>query len=169
MMSVTTKRVWGRAGHGVLALVLAGGMVAAGCGVSQAPAPAAQPAEGSGNVTVTNEVLDRHMKTFGSQDVPGVLADYASDAVMFTPNGPVRGTDALRSTFEQLFAEWGKPGVTFTLKQRIVDGKNAYIFWDAETPDNLYEGAMDAFVVENGKIVAHFFSGKITPKATGKK
>ena len=49
----------------------------------------------------------------------------------------------------------------FTLKQRIVDGKNAYIFWDAETADNLYEGAMDAFVVENGKIVAHFFSGKM--------
>jgi hypothetical protein len=33
------------------------------------------------------------------------------------------------------------------------------------TADNRYEGAMDAFVVENGKIVAHFFSGKITPKA----
>ena len=31
--------------------------------------------------------------------------------------------------------------------------------------DNVYEGAMDAFVVEGGKIVAHFFSGKITPKA----
>jgi ketosteroid isomerase-like protein len=121
--------------------------------------------EESATMTVTNEVLDRHMKTFGSQDMAGVLADYAADAVMFTPNGPVRGTEELRKGFEQLFAEWAKPGVKFTLKQRIVDGKNAYIFWDAETADNLYEGAMDAFVVENGKIVAHFFSGKITPKA----
>ena len=116
-------------------------------------------------MTETNELLDRHMATFGKQDMAGILADYAPDAVMFTPNGPVRGTEALREGFDQLFAEWGKPGVKFTLKQRIVEGKSAYIFWDAETADNLYEGAMDAFVVENGKIVAHFFSGKITPKA----
>jgi ketosteroid isomerase-like protein len=116
-------------------------------------------------MTVTNDVLDRHMATFGKKDMAGILADYAPDAVMFTPNGPVRGTEALRQGFEQLFAEWAKPGVTFTLKQRIVDGKHAYIFWDAETADNRYEGAMDAFVVENGKIVAHFFSGKITRKA----
>ena len=115
-------------------------------------------------VTVTNEVLDRHMATIGKLDLAGVLADYAPDAVIFTPDGTVRGPEALRKHFEQLFAEWGKPGVSFTLKQRIVDGKNAYIFWDAETADNLYEGGMDAFVVENGKIVAHFFSGKISPK-----
>lgn len=155
---------WGmRVGRGLLGIVLAGG-IASACS-TPAPAPATPPAEERGNVTVTNEVLERHMATFGKQDMAGVMADYAPDAVMFTPNGPVRGTEALRKGFEGLFAEWGKPGVKFTLKQRIVDGKNAYIFWDAETADNLYEGAMDAFVVEQGKIVAHFFSGKITPKA----
>ncbi len=117
------------------------------------------------NVTVTNEVLDRHMKTFGSQDMAGVMADYAADAVMFTPNGPIKGTEALRGAFAQFFQEWAKPGVKFTLKQRLVDGKHACILWDAETADHVYEGAIDAFVVENGKITAHFFSGKITPKA----
>lgn len=149
--------------QGLAGIVLAGSVAASACSGSQAPAPTAAPAEG--NVTVTNEVLQRHMDTFGKRDVPGVLADYAADAVMFTPGGPVRGTDALRTTFENLFVEWGKPGMTFTLKQRIVDGEHAYIFWDAETADNVYEGAVDAFVVENGKIVAHFFAGKITPKA----
>jgi ketosteroid isomerase-like protein len=116
-------------------------------------------------VNNTNDVLDRHMATFGKQDMAGVLADYAPDAVMFTPNGAVRGHDALRKAFEQFFAEWGKPGVTFTLKQRIVDGKNACIFWDAQTADNVYEGAMDAFVVENGKITAHFFAGKVSRRS----
>ena len=120
-------------------------------------------------MTVTNDVLDRHMATFGQQDLAGVMADYAPDAVMFTPNGPVRGTEALRKVFEQLFEEWSKPGVTFTLKQRTVDGPNACIFWDAETADNRYEGAIDALVVANGKIIAHFFAGKITAKAAGAK
>ena len=161
MMNGRLKSAMGRS---VLGMALAGGMLAAACGSSQ-PAASAPPAgQESANVTVTNEVLDRHMKTFGSQDLAGVMADYAADAVMFTPGGPVKGTDALKAGFVQLFAEWAKPGVKFTLKQRIVEGKNAYIFWDAETADNLYEGAMDAFVVENGKIVAHFFSGKIRRK-----
>ena len=33
------------------------------------------------------------MATFGKQDMAGVMADYAPDAVMFTPNGAVRGTE----------------------------------------------------------------------------
>jgi hypothetical protein len=36
-------------------------------------------------VSATDEVLDRHMKTFGAPDMAGILADYAADAVMFTP------------------------------------------------------------------------------------
>jgi ketosteroid isomerase-like protein len=112
----------------------------------------------------TNEILDRHMATFGKQDIAGVLADYAPDAVMFTPQGARQGQQALRGVFEQLFEEWAKPGVAFTLNQRIVDGNHAYIFWNAETADNRYEGATDAFVIADGKIVAHFFAGKITPK-----
>ncbi len=105
------------------------------------------------------------MKTFGSQDMAGVLADYADDAVMFSPMGTTKGKEELRKVFTTLFAEWGKPGVTFDLKQNLVDGKHAYIFWNATTADNVYEAGQDAFVVENGKIVAHFFSAKITPKA----
>ena len=41
-------------------------------------------------MTLTNEVLDRHMATFGKQDTAGVMADYAPDAVMFRPNGAVQ-------------------------------------------------------------------------------
>lgn len=119
-------------------------------------------------MNVTTAVLERHKKTFGSQDMEGVMADYAPDAVMFSANGPVKGSAALRSTFQQLFAEWAKPGVKFELKQQTVDGQSAVIYWNAETADNVYEAGMDAFVVENGKIVSHFFSAKITPKSAPK-
>jgi ketosteroid isomerase-like protein len=153
--------------RGFLGSVLVAGLLVAGCGPSQ-PAETTQAAsQGSdtmGSTSSTTEVLDRHMQTFGAQDMEGTLADYAADAVMFTPQGPVKGTEALRSTFATLFAEWSKPGVTFDLKQKTVDGEHAYIFWDAVTADNTYEAGMDAFVVENGKIVAHFFSAKITPR-----
>lgn len=115
--------------------------------------------------SATRDVLTRHQQAFGSSDIEAMLAGYAPDAVMFTPNGPVRGVDALRPVFEGLFAEWGKPTTKFTMKQEIVDGEYAYMFWDAETDDNLYEAGMDAFVIRDGRKIAHFFSAKITPKA----
>lgn len=112
----------------------------------------------------TDDVLKTHMDAFGAGDMDAMLGGYSDDAVMFTPNGIVQGKDALRPVFEALFAEWGKPTTKFTLKQRLVSGDHASIFWDAETDDNIYEGGMDAFTVRNGRKVAHFFSAKITPK-----
>jgi ketosteroid isomerase-like protein len=150
-------------GLNLAALVLVAGLLASGCETAP-PAATAQP-QGSDSMSSTQAVLDRHMSTFGSQDMAGILADYAPEAVLFTPNGPVRGTEELRKMFEGMFVEWAKPGVIFELKQQIVDGNHAYVFWDAETADNVYEAGSDGFVVENGKIVAQFFSAKITPKA----
>lgn len=121
------------------------------------------------STTTTNEVLQRHKKTLGAGDLAGVLADYADNAVLFTPGGPVKGIAALREALPAVVAEWGTPGVKFEMKQETVDGANAYIAWNAETALNIYEGGQDAFVVQDGKIVAHFFSAKVTPKAAAKK
>jgi ketosteroid isomerase-like protein len=38
----------------------------------------------------TKEVLDRHLRSFGEQDLKGILSDYAPDAVFFTPEGPLK-------------------------------------------------------------------------------
>jgi len=75
-----------------------------------------------------------------------------------------RGVDAIRSLFEALIAEFGKPGATFQMKQQLVEGDYAYILWTAETGDNAYELVTDTFVVREGRIVAQSFTAKITPK-----
>ena len=75
-----------------------------------------------------------------------------------------RGVDAIRSLFEALIAEFGKPGATFQMKQQLVEGDYAYILWTAETADNAYELVTDTFVVREGRIVAQSFTAKITPK-----
>jgi hypothetical protein len=78
------------------------------------------------------------------------------------PKATVRG---------QLFSSVANPSGRFEEARGVscrvdgLDGKIACIFWDAETADIIYESAMDAFVVENGKISAHIFSSNITPKA----
>jgi ketosteroid isomerase-like protein len=112
----------------------------------------------------TKDVLDRHLKYFGEGDLKGILSDYAPGAVLFTPDGPLRGADAMRPFFQAMIAEFGKPNSAFSMKQQSVEGDYAYILWTAETADNVYEVGTDMFVVRDGKIVAQSFAGKITPK-----
>ena len=112
----------------------------------------------------TNDVLDQHLKCFGENDLDGVVADYSSDAVLFVPDRPLRGREAIKPFFQAFFAEFAKPGASFSMRQRYVEGEYAYILWSAETADNSYELATDTFVVRNGKIVAQSFAAKITPK-----
>ena len=113
----------------------------------------------------TKDVLDHHLKCFGEGDLKGILSDYAAGAVLFTPDGPLKGSDAIRPLFQAMFAEFGKPGATFSMKQQSVEGDYAYILWTAETADNVYEVGTDTFVVRDGKIVAQSFAGKIRPKS----
>lgn len=115
-------------------------------------------------MTSTKDILDHHLDAFGRRDLEGVLSDYAPGAVFFTPTGLLRGTDAIRSLFETMIAEFRKPGATFSMKQRYVEGDCAYILWTAETAENVYELGTDTFVVRDGKILAQSFTGKITPK-----
>jgi ketosteroid isomerase-like protein len=112
----------------------------------------------------TSDVLDRHLKSFAEYDLDGVLADYSPDAVLFTAAGPLKGPDAIKPVFRLLVSEFAKPGSSFTMQQRYIEGDHAYILWTAETADNWYEFATDTFVVRNGKIVAQSFASKVKPK-----
>ena len=112
----------------------------------------------------TKGVIDHHLKCFGEGDLLGILSDYAPGAVLFTPSGPLRGEDAIRPMFQAMITEFGKPGAAFNLKLQFIEADYAYILWTAETADNVYELGTDTFVVQDGKIVAQSFTGKITPK-----
>ena len=112
----------------------------------------------------TKDVLDHYVQCFGKGDLKGILSDYAPGAVLFTQNGPLRGTEAIKPLFEALVAEFGKPGATFRMKQQFVEGEYAYIVWTAETADNVYEVGTDTFVMRDGKILAQSFTSKVRPK-----
>jgi ketosteroid isomerase-like protein len=115
-------------------------------------------------MATTQDVLDHHLKCFGAADLDGILSDYTPDAVLFTPDGPLVGPEAIRPLFVAMFAEFAKPGASFAMQQQTVAGDYAYIVWTAETADNVYEVGTDTFVVRGGKIVAQSLAGKITPK-----
>src|SRR5215510_10083484 len=110
------------------------------------------------------EVVERHLKCFREFDLEGLLSDYAPGAVFFTPDGPLKGLDAIRPLFQAMLAEFRKPGMTFEMKQLSVEGDHAYALWTAETADNVYELGTDTLTIRDGKIVAQSFAGKIVPK-----
>jgi ketosteroid isomerase-like protein len=115
-------------------------------------------------MATTQDVLENHLKCFGERDLEGILSDYAPDAILFTPDGPLRGRDEIRSLFTTMLAEFAKPGAAFSMRQRFVDGDYAFILWTAETADNVYELGTDTFFVRDGKITVQSFAGKTTAR-----
>jgi len=112
----------------------------------------------------TNDVVNKHMKSFSEKDLDGVLADYSSEAVLFIPGRPLKGLGEIKPFFQAFLSEFAKPGASFSMQQQYAEGEYAYILWRAETADNTFEAATDTFVVRDGKIVAQSFNAKITPK-----
>jgi ketosteroid isomerase-like protein len=112
----------------------------------------------------TQDVLAHHLHCFDAGDVDGILSDYAADAVLFTPTGPLKGPEALRPMFAGLVAEFAKPGATFEMLAEYVEGDYAYVVWRAETADHVYDFATDTLIVRGGKIVAQSFAAKVIAK-----
>jgi ketosteroid isomerase-like protein len=121
----------------------------------------------------TKEVLERHLKCFAAGDLEGVLADFAPEVVVFRPVGfagtcgIAKGLTAIRPVFFAVLAEFARAGTRFEIRQQAIEGDYAYIVWEAETADNIYEIGSDTFVVKEGKIVFQSFAGKIVPNDFG--
>jgi ketosteroid isomerase-like protein len=113
----------------------------------------------------TAEVLAHHFECFANRDLDGIAADYAADALFFTPDGVLHGPEAIRGVFENLLREFAKPGASITSKNRLIEGEYAYSVFSAETPDNSYELANDVFVVRNGSIQMQAFTAKVRRKS----
>ena len=114
--------------------------------------------------STTEQVLQRHVTCFSNGDLEGLVSDYSADAVLFTPNGPLKGHGAIRGFFQALINEFAQPGTTFSMRLQSIDGDFAYALWSAETADNVYEMATDTHVVRDGKIVAQSFAAHVRPK-----
>ena len=119
--------------------------------------------EQKNGVPTTQDVLTHHLNCFG--DIAGTMADYTAESRFFTPDGLLRGSEAIRGFFVRSFEEFAKPGMSFEMLRQEVEGETAYIVWRAETADNIFELGSDTFIVRNGKIVTQTFAGKISPKS----
>jgi ketosteroid isomerase-like protein len=118
----------------------------------------------NGDTALTRDVLTHHLDCFGNGDLAGTMADYTDESRFFTPDGLLRGSEAIRRFFAKMFEEFAKPGMSFEMIRQEVCGDAAYIVWKAETADSRFEVGSDTFIVQDGKIATQTFAGKISPK-----
>jgi ketosteroid isomerase-like protein len=111
----------------------------------------------------TTAVLDQHLAAFGAGDGDEMLKDYTDDSVLITPDGPVRGREALhQAAFTGFFSGLFKPGTyEFTMDVTHVEGDVAYIVWHATCASSDVPLGTDTFVVRDGKIAVQTLTAKI--------
>lgn len=112
----------------------------------------------------TGAVLDHHLQSFGAGDLKAILSDYTDESIIITPDAVYRGPQQAAPYFEAFFAEFAKPGASFAMKQRTIEGETAFIVWSAETADNVYELGTDTFWIHDGKILTQTYAAHVTPK-----
>lgn len=66
----------------------------------------------SSSTEQTGKTLLRHWQAFGAGDVDAIMADYAKDAVLITPEGTLKGQTQIRSLFTRIFASMFPPDKT---------------------------------------------------------
>ena len=104
----------------------------------------------------TAEVLGHHMESMGAGDFDGLLSDYAEDAIILTPMGVFRGTEAISGFFSGFMANLPDGFMEgFVLDVQEVDGEYAYIVWHSVDVAPL---GTDTFRVVAGKIVMQTFA-----------
>jgi hypothetical protein len=114
------------------------------------------------NIEQTRNILLHHWEAFGAGNIEEIMADYADDAILVTPEGTRKGEAQIRSLFEELFDEMFSPASSsLNLSKQVVEGKIAYILWSGSSSGYDATFATDTFVIRDGKIIAQTFAAQI--------
>jgi len=90
-------------------------------------------------------VMAHHIAVLKKNDVDGLMADYAEDAVAVLPSGTFIGFGKIRQHFESLAAE-RRDWSTYNVTQEVLDS-------GVVLQHRIETGGVEVFVVRNGKIV----------------
>ena len=113
--------------------------------------------------TKTKEILDHHISAFIETDIEEILQDFSEQSELLTPQGPFKGSAAIRSFYEEVFKIWPK-GSTLEIKQEFIRDNIAYIFWTGESSFVSIPFGTDTFVMDGDKIIYQTLAAQIIPK-----
>ena len=70
----------------------------------------------------TKDVIENHIGRFREGNIDGVLDDFSPNAILLTSTGPLRGRSEIQGFFQNLLAEFGKPGASDTVHTACFGG-----------------------------------------------
>jgi ketosteroid isomerase-like protein len=118
-----------------------------------------RPLTGYGGPTTTNveTIVAHHLASAERDDVDSLMADYAANAVLITPDTAIIGKSAIRAVFQRLVGGNTAPGGpqgALQVQKQVFKGNVGYLLWvqHAGTPEELH--GSDTFFIRDGKIVA---------------
>ena len=97
------------------------------------------------------EIFQHHVAAVGAGDVDAIVADYAEDAVLLTPEGVTRGRDGIRQVFTSLLGDL--PDAAWEVPTQVFEGDVLLIEWTAVAEKARAEG-VDTFVFADDVIRA---------------
>jgi ketosteroid isomerase-like protein len=112
----------------------------------------------SGQTTaIVETIVAHHLASAERGDVDSVMADYAADAVLITPDTAITGRSAIRAVFQRLVggnSASGRPQGALQVQRQVFKGSVGYLLWvqHAGTPGEVR--GSDTFFIRDGKIVA---------------
>jgi ketosteroid isomerase-like protein len=96
------------------------------------------------------EVFAAHAAALADGDIAAIVEDYSADAVLVTPQGPIRGRDGIGEFFAGALA--ALPLAEFTLSLSVFAGDVLLLQWSATSAHNRITDAVDTFVFAEGLI-----------------
>ena len=100
----------------------------------------------------TDTILDHHLSAFTQQNLSEIMVDYTDESIVVTNIGTFGKVSGIERLFDDLFADLYRDGTTIDVTQRIVKREFAYIVWNAETPENVYEFAANTYYIPEDTI-----------------
>jgi ketosteroid isomerase-like protein len=98
------------------------------------------------------EVFADHGRALGAGDLDEIVAHFAEDAILITPDGAVRGKDGARAVFAKLLDDL--PNAVWDLKTQIFEGDVLFLEWAADAAGSRVDDGVDTFVFRDGMIWA---------------
>ena len=107
------------------------------------------------------ETLKAHIEALESSDLNAIMADYADDAVILTPDAVMQGHAEVEAFFTGALQMLPEP--KFVLNPAVHHGDITLLRWMATSPAGKINDGVDTFVIQDGTIRVHTSSFTFEP------
>jgi ketosteroid isomerase-like protein len=108
------------------------------------------------------EVYASHGAALVAEDLDGLVANFAEDAVVITPKGVLYGKEGVQESFTRLFTDL--PKADWEMKTTLFGGEVLFLEWASTSANSSATHGVDTFVIRDGLIRAQTVRYELAPR-----